>query len=396
MRYQLTVYGTDGVVRLERLEAQSQEAAVHHFVSQGAAVISVRAEQTWFGGLGSRRSTFPLLLISQELLSLLRAGVGLVEAFETLNEKEQSGDTRLLLDRVLQDLRSGKSLSAALEGYPQSFPPLYVATVRASEKTGDLVDALGRYVAYRTQLEDAKKKIVSALVYPVLLFAVGGMVTLFLLVYVVPRFSKIFEDRATEIPLLTQVLLAWGSFLNNHPWILAALVVGTAAAIVAAVARPAFRALLLRLVRAFPKAGARLRMYQLARLYRTLGMLLKSGTPIAAALGMVRELVDDSMRADFDRAAARIREGTPTSVAMQESGLTTPVAVRILRVGEQTGNMAAMMERLAELFDEENARALEMFSRVFEPVLMALIGLVIGAIVVLMYLPIFELAANVQ
>jgi general secretion pathway protein F len=138
------------------------------------------------------------------------------------------------------------------------------------------------------------------------------------------------------------------------------------------------------------------RLYQLARVYRTLGMLLKSGMPVVTALGMVRGLLDESMRPMFDRASARIREGSPISAAMQEAGLTTPVAMRMLRVGEQTGNMGAMMERLAELGDDENSRALDLFSRTFEPVLMALIGLVIGSIVVLMYLPIFELAANIQ
>ena len=396
MRFRLTVYSEGEGVQLVRMEAQSAAAAADHFAAQGRSVISVRPEGGWLAFGWRRRSAFPLLLISQELLALLRAGVSLVEAFETLLEKEQSGDTRSVLERIVQELRAGKSLSAALEEDPQAFPSLYVATVRASERTGDLVDALGRYVAYRSQIEAAKKKVVAALVYPVLLCAVGALVTLFLLVYVVPRFSKIFEDRASDIPLLTKALLGWGSFLNNHPWILAAAMLCAAALAAAVATQPAFRRVLLRVLRAVPKIGERLRLYQLARLYRTLGMLLKSGTPIAPALGMVRGLVDDSMLPSFDRAATRIREGAPISAAMHEAGLTTPVAVRILRVGEQTGNMAAMMERLAELFDEDNARTVEMFSRVFEPVLMALIGLVIGAIVVLMYLPIFDLAANVQ
>ena len=396
MRFRLMVVREGKGVRLMHVEAQSESAAVHRVTAEGASVLSVRAEGAWQTGAFRRRAAFPLLMLSQEMLALLRAGIGLVESIETLVEKEQSGETRATLEAILQDLRAGKSFSAALDASPQRFPPLYVATVRASERTGDLVDALGRYVAYQLQIETARKTVLAALVYPALLFGVGLVVTMFLLVYVVPRFSKIFEDRGGDLPFLTKVLMGWGNLINNHFLLFA---IGVAAAVLAAgvaVTRPGFRALAFRALLSVPRIGQRVRLYQLARVYRTLGMLLKSGMPVVTALGMVRGLLDESMRPMFDRASLRIREGTPISTAMQEAGLTTPVAMRLLRVGEQTGNMGAMMERLAELGDDENSRALDLFSRTFEPVLMALIGLVIGSIVVLMYLPIFELAASIQ
>ena len=396
MRFRLTVFREGIGVNHVYVEAQTESAAIDQAVSSGADVISVQQERDWFGALTRRRSSFPLLLISQELLTLLRAGVSLIEAFETLIEKEQSGEIQGILQRILHDLRTGQALSTALEAHPRTFPALYVATVRASERTGDLVNALGRYVAYRSQLEAARKKLVAALIYPSLLVGVGGMVSLFLLIYVVPRFSKILEDRATDIPTLTKLLIAWGSALNNHPAMLLGGSAGLIVLGVAALTRPATKIVILRSLRSLPKIGERLRVYQLARMYRTLGMLLKSGTPVATALVMVRELIDESMVESFDRAARRIREGVSISAAMHDAQLTTPVAVRILRVGEQTGTMADMMERLAEIYDEDNARTVETLSRVFEPLLMALIGLVIGAIVVLMYLPIFELASNLQ
>ena len=396
MRFRLTVFREGIGVSHVYVEAQTEAAAVDQTRSSGADVISVRSERDWLGAISLRPGSFPLLLISQELLTLLKAGVTLIEAFETLTEKEQSKEVEGTLQRILQDLRAGQALSSALERHPRIFPTLYVATVRASERTGDLVNALARYVAYRLQLETARKKLVTALIYPSLLVSVGLIVSLFLLIYVVPRFSKILEDRATDIPVLTKVLIAWGSFLNNHPFVLFAAFLTMLIAAVAVVTRPMAKIALIRALRALPKIGERLRVYQLSRMYRTLGMLLKSGTPVATALGMVRDLIDESMLESFDRAARRIKEGISISVAMHDQGLTTPVAVRILRVGEQTGTMADMMERLAEIYDEENSRTVEMLSRVFEPVLMAIIGLVIGAIVVLMYLPIFELASSVQ
>ena len=145
-----------------------------------------------------------------------------------------------------------------------------------------------------------------------------------------------------------------------------------------------------------PAVGERMRMYQLARFYRTLGMLLRGGTPIGQALSMVSDLLQPELRAHLQGAAKQITEGRSVSYAMETHRLTTPVSLRVLQVGERTGEMGDMMERIAGFYDEDMARWVEWFTRLFEPLLMALIGLVIGAIVVLMYMPIFELAGSLQ
>ena len=395
MRFRITVFNERGGLSAVTLDAPSESAAVQQASAQGAAVISVHAERLSRIRIGRRRSRFALLGFSQELLALLRAGVGLVESIETLAEKEENDASRLVLEQVLQELRAGKPLSSALQAAAGVFPPLYVAAVRASERSGNLVESLSRFVRYRTQVEAAAKKALTALVYPVLLLGVGALVTLFLLAYVVPRFSRIFEDRMSDVPLLTQLLIAWGNALNAHPWLAGLGLAAALAAVALGVTRPGAKALALRVLARLPRIGARLRLLQLARMYRTLGMLLRSGIPIVQALGMARELMQGASLPAYDGACARIREGVPISLAFAGADLTTPVAARMLRVGEQTGNMGEMMENLADLFDEDNARALEILSRIFEPVLMALIGLVIGSIVVLMYLPIFDLASNI-
>jgi len=396
MRFELTVFSERDGVRFITLDAPTRDEAMQDAGRQGLTVLSMREPGGWRAIPSLKRSAFPLLQISQELLSLLRAGVNLVEAIETLVEKEQSADTRSVLDRILDELRAGKPLSAALEGFPQAFPALYVASVRASERTGDLTDALSRYVMYRLQVEELRKKIVSALVYPVLLLGVGGLVTMFLLAYVVPRFSRIFEDRGGDLPFLTKVLIQWGSFFDQHTGAVALALLAAIAGASFIASRPGVRAAVLRSLRHLPRVGTRLYLFQLTRMYRTLGMLLHGGMPIVPALGMVRGLMDPALWPQFDAATRRIREGMPISTALIDGGLTTAVAARMLRVGEQTGDMGAMMERIAALYDEDNARALDMFSRTFEPLLMAMIGLIIGSIVVLMYLPIFELAAGIQ
>ena len=163
-----------------------------------------------------------------------------------------------------------------------------------------------------------------------------------------------------------------------------------------ALSRLSVRQRLVETVWRIPAVGERLRIYQLARLFRALAMLLKGGIPIVPAFGMVQGLLRPALRVRLERAVTAIREGQPASQALSANGLTTPVALRLMRVGERSGNMGEMFDRIANFHDEEMARWVEWFSRLFEPILMALIGLVIGIIVILMYLPIFELAGSIQ
>jgi general secretion pathway protein F len=273
---------------------------------------------------------------------------------------------------------------------------LYVATVRASERTGSLPEALSRFVAYQTQLDVVKKHLVSASIYPLILIVVGGLVSLFLLGYVVPRFSHIYEDIGGELPWLTRALMAWGAFVEAHGALLFAAIAAAVAGLVFWIRRPAARHWLGRQAMRIPALGERVRIYQLTRFYRTVGMLLMGGTPAPQALAMVSGLLDQELRLRLEAALRRIREGQPMSASLDGQALTTPVALRMLRVGERTGMMGEMMERSAAFHEEELQRWVERFTRTFEPLLMAVIGVVIGGIVLLMYFPIFELAGSIH
>jgi general secretion pathway protein F len=376
------------------LDAADEAAAREQARAQGFTVLSARPRGILGGIAFAWNRPFPLLLFSQELLALLSAGLSLAEVFDTLVAKEARAESRKLLADVRDRLFEGRSLSAALGEHPQVFPSLYVATVRAAERTGDLPEALARYIAYQERLDLVKKKVLSASIYPVVLLVVGGLVTLFLLGYVVPRFAGIYDDVGRELPFLSRMLIEWGRMLNAHGGLVAAAIVAALAAAIAlrARGRKVFTAWLARI----PAVGARVRVYHLARFYRTAGMLLRGGTPLVSALGMVSGLLPPDLRDRLARATVRIREGASISSAMDEADLATPVASRMLRVGEKSGDMDEMMERIAVFHDEELARWIEWFTRLFEPLLMALIGVVIGAIVVLMYLPIFELAGSLQ
>jgi general secretion pathway protein F len=395
MRYELTALkGAQGVVRLA-VDAPDEAAAREQARAQGLTVLAAKAAQRALPDLSRLFAPrFPLGLFSQELLALLSAGLSLPETLETLAEKESRPEHRRILVALRDALFEGHPLSRALERFPEHFPPLYVSTVRASERTGDLGEALARYIDYQARVDLVRKKVVSASIYPAVLIFVGGLVTLFLLAYVVPRFSGIYADSNRELPWLSQVLLGWGQLLNEHGGLVAAALLAALGAAVVGfghVRRVAFA-----LAQRVPAVAERVLVYQLARFYRTVGMLLTGGTPLPQALGMVSGLLTPALRDRLTLATQRIREGTGVSAAMEAAGLTTPVAMRMLRVGERGGNMAEMMERIAVFYDDDIARWIDWFTKLFEPLLMAVIGIVIGVVVVLMYLPIFELAGSLQ
>ncbi len=392
MRFLVKHLQPDLAVASETVEAASADDARRQLIGRGHSVISVTRQHGLGQGGGAR---FPLLLFSQELLALLNSGVGIVEAVQTLVEKESRAPVRQVLDRVLKSLREGQALSSALQSQPQAFAPLYVATVRASERTSGLPEALTRYIAYANQLETLRGKLVNAAIYPAMLIGVSGLVIAFLMGYVVPRFAHIYEDMGDQLPWMSRLMLQWGQAVEQHGlWLLAALVL-MVGVLVSGGGRWLGRVMVGRLWQ-IPALGEHMRVFQLARLYRTLGMLLRGGIAIVPALDMVGGLLSPALQARLLAATTAIREGKPTSQAFDAHGLSTAVSSRMLRVGERTGGMGEMMERAAAFHDEELARWADWITRLLGPVLMLIMGLVIGTIVVLMYLPIFQLAESVQ
>ena len=377
-----------------KLDAASSDDAHNQATQQGVRVISVHAlRQGWMPAWRAQR--FNLVLFTQELLALLDAGLSLIEAVETLAEKAHD-ESQDVLRKLTESLYQGQSLSQALQHFPQAFPELYVASVRASEKTGDIVPTLQRFVTYQQQADTIRKQIISASIYPAVVFVVGIVVALFLLVYLVPKFSRIYEDMNTDLPFLSRMLLKWGSFASDNMSLVLLGIGGMTALAIYAASNAEARARALTLLWRIQSLRERWYLVQLSRLYRSAGMLLRGGIPAVTAFSMVGGLLHPTLRPRLEKAISRIREGQPISLVMQSCELTTPVAVRMLRVGEKSGKMGDMMERIALFYDEDTARWVDVFTRVFPPLLLLIIALFIGTIVVSMYMPIFELAGGLQ
>ncbi len=395
MNYEIKAFKAPQGVVLLQYEAISVEEALRRAETEGYRVVSYKTKS--FALTFKQRNRFPLSFFSQELLSLLDAGLPLLESIETLAHKEQNPNAKEVYIGLMRMLREGRPLSQAMQEYSGSFPSLYVATIRASELTGDVQQALSRFLAYQNQVDVVRKKVVSAAIYPSLLMGVGLLVILFLMVYVVPRFSKVYEDMGGDLPLLSRILMEWGRLFDAYTNTIITSALLLVFTLGYAFTRSSVRDWLQRKLWQIPSLGERLRLYQLARLYRTLGMLLNGGIPLVIAFDMVTGLLSQpAMQANLQSAKQLISEGQTVSESMEKCYLTTEVAYRMLRVGERSGNLGEMFERIAKFYDEEIARWVEWFTRLFEPILMIFIGFVIGGIVLLMYMPIFELAGNLQ
>jgi general secretion pathway protein F len=378
------------------LEAASESVVRDMAQSRGLTVFSVEGKRQAFALPVLRRAgAFKPALFSIELLSLLEAGLNLVEAMQTLAEKDVAGERQQVLSGVLAAIHRGEPFSRAVAAFPQHFSPLYIATIKASERTGNVKEALSRYIAYQEELERVKKKVVSASIYPAILVIVGALVLGFLMFYVVPRFATVYEDMRT-LPFFSRLLLGFGSFVGKHGFFLfSAFILGLGSA-AWGLSRPAVRSALMQRVWRFPAVGERMKTYQLARLYRTAGMLMRAGIPAVRALEMVEGLLASHLRPQLAHARRLIEEGHAMSAALGAAGLATPVAARMMLVGERSGDMGQMLGQIARFHDDEVARFVDWFTRAFEPVLMAVLGVAIGFVVVLMYMPIFELAGNIK
>jgi general secretion pathway protein F len=381
-------------LRLEGLDMSDVQSqlATRHLIALSLKPTASLTQTSW----GSSRNRFDLLLFGQELHALVAAGLSVVESMETLIERSTADMTRSVLQRLVGHLREGQRLSGALAQQSSIFPPLFIGIIQAAEGTSDLPRALERYIAYETRLQTLRHKITSAAIYPSILMSVGGAVALFLLGYVVPRFASVYKGSGRPLPWASQMLLNWGEFASSYALVISGILVALLAAIVLAARRALRSGGWWRLLAWLPGAQPRLLILELSRLYLTMGMLLEGGIPVARAMQLSEAVLTGPKVQALQRARQGIGQGQSLSTALEQYNLSTPVALRLLRVGEQTGQLGTMLSRTAAFYDNETTRWIERFTKAFEPILMAAIGIVIGLIVILLYMPIFDLAGNLQ
>ena len=399
MRYQVRAADAGNRLTTVVLDAADAADARRQALRLQLLPVSVTAQRQ--GGLRRAGGGFQLGLFAQELQMLLEAGLPLAEAIEGLAERQTAGQGQAVCAALAVALRNGDRLSAAMARQGELFPPLFVGIVRAAERTSSLAPALARYGAYDAHLRLLRERLASAAIYPAILLLAGGAVTLFLLTYVVPRFADVYAAGDRPLPAVSQALMTLGTALSGRGhWVL--LAVGLALAlIVAAAARrrregAALALAWLRSLAWLPGVAPRLATLERARLYRTLGLLLEGGLTVRDALGLAEGVLGPGRAAALAAVQRQVLGGQPLSAGLQQAGLSTPLAQRLLQVGERSGRLGAMLERAAQFHEHETALWVDRFSKVFGPLLMVLISLVVGGVVVALYIPIFDLVGSLR
>lgn len=396
MRYTVRGLAPDHLLKTVEIDAADEAEATQIARRMGLFVSAIGPAQSLsFTPARHSRSPIQLVLFTQEMVALLDAGMSLIESVEALIEKESDTQLRSLLERVRTSLLEGKRFSAALAQQPQAFPPLYCSLVAASEQTGDLVAALRRFVGYRTRIDMIRSKLIGAAIYPLILLCVGSAITVFLIGFVVPKFAEVFTGSGRALPWVTQLMISVGSFTSrNMPWIMGGIV-ALSVLMVTGLRTGRLVAWGQGAVARVPGVGERMHVYSLSRLYMTMSMLLDGGIPIVAALQSAAPVLPQKLQLQLQQARISIENGEELSTAFEHHGLTTPISRRMLKIGERSGQLGTMLAQSAAFYEDEINRWVDRFSRAFEPILMAVIGLLVGGIVILLYMPIFDLANSI-
>lgn len=343
--------------------------------------------------LGGQAQRAALVIFTEQAHALLQAGLSVIETLETL-QRGGSNPSARLVGELITHLKQGQALSQAMARHPE-FPPLLIAMVRSAEVTSNLTQALERFLEHERRAEEIRHQLTSVALYPLLLTTVGGLVMLFLLLYVMPRFSRVFEGM-NNLPWSAQAMVAWSHLLKQHGSEILVAVAMAAVLLSSTLLLPVNRARLQANVLKIRPIERRLRIYFLARWYRTIGMLVEGGIPLPESLQLANFVLPVALQQSGSRVEGAMREGLAPSEAFIKAKMTTAVAEQLLRAGERSGDVGVMLTRSAEFHEMEVAKSLEKAMRIIEPVVMTIIGLGVGVVVILMYLPIFELASAIQ
>lgn len=398
--------GTPGGEIIEGIYVADDEARLRReFEEKGLYVLGMRRSgQRALGtvslpALPRRRGvpTREFLVFNQELATLLKAGMPLVQSLDILRKRVGNPVFKSVLDDVYERVRAGSALSEAFEAHGAMFPGVYTASLLAGEKSGNLEQVLRRYVGYVKVVTSVRRKTVSALVYPAILLSLAIVVVTIIVVRVVPEFSNFYNSFGHELPLSTRFIVGLSNVVTTY----FALIIGSILAVVLGVwwwtRRPGQKQRLDRQILRVPALGPIAQKFSTSQGARTLATLIGGGIPLVNALEVTsRSLSNQYMAGELARAAQEVREGRSLATAMQDRGAFPDVAIKMVEVGESTGALQEMLNSLADFYDEEIETNLGRFVTLVEPILLVIMGLVIASLLLALYLPLFNLSSVLQ
>ncbi len=395
--------GTPAGEIIEGLYVADSEARLRRELEEkGLFVLDIhRGGRQALAGLSlPRRRRVPsreFLVFNQELATLLKAGMPLVQSLDILRRRVAHPTLKSVLDDVHERVRAGSALSEAFEAHGALFPGVYTASLLAGEKSGNLEQVLRRYVGYVKIVGGVRRKTISALVYPAILLLLSMIVVTIIVVRVVPEFGAFYNQFGHELPWSTRLIVGISGFVTSYFVFILLGVAAAAFAFWAWIRHPGQRRTLDRLVLRVPGLGPIAQKFSTSQAARTLATLLGGGIPLVNALEVSsRSLSNQYMASELQAAAQQVREGRALAAAMQDSGAFADVAIKMVEVGESTGALQEMLNSLADFYDEEIETNLGRFITLVEPILLVVMGLIIAGLLLALYLPLFNLSSALR
>jgi len=380
--------------------AENEARLRHEFETQGLHVLSLRRRGVMSSTPGFlQRRKIPrheFLIFNQEFATLLKAGMPLVQSLALLRDQLTNPLFKSVLDDVHEKTRGGMALSDSFNDHGDLFPRVYTASLLAGERSGNLDAILRRYVAYERVVDTVKRKTISALMYPVILVALAlGLVGLIVL-KVIPAFSDFYAQNNAQLPFSTRVILSVSNFVSGQIGLIVAVAALATAAFAAWIRQPGQRARFDHAVLTIPWIGETVRKFTTAQMARTLSTLLGGGIPLVNAMEVTaRSLSNRYMSTEMDLVTQRVREGQGLAGSLTARRAVPDVALKMIEVGESTGSLQEMLTSLADFYDEEVETSVARFVTLIEPTLLVVMGVVVAALVLSLYMPLFNLSAVV-
>jgi len=392
--------GTPSGEVVERTVSASDERALRaDLEQQGLYLLSMRRGLSLSALRIRKRRVNPslLLIFSQELAALLKAGLPLFQSLDVMLERQRDPLLRQSLASVREKVKSGTALSDAFRQEGDLYPPIFAASLVAGERSGDLDQVLRRFASHLRLNLSRKKKAISASVYPiVLLTMMAGLVSI-LVVWVIPQFRSFYEGLGAELPFATRLLLGVATAVRaNVMWILLALA-AAGLSVVYWLRREGAGVAVDRALLRLPYFGGLMRMYATSQLSRTLATLLAGGLPLLNALDVAAASIGNrAMAVAVGKATGRIREGASLTAALESTGMLEPLPLEMVKVGEQTGALGDMLNAVADFYDEDLDNRMATVLSLVEPVLLVLMAVIVAAMLLAFYLPMFQAISAVQ
>jgi type IV pilus assembly protein PilC len=347
-------------------------------------------------GGGQKITTKDLVIFTRQFATMIDSGLPLVQCLDILASQQENKTFQKILYKVKEDVESGSTFADALGKHPKAFDELYVNLVAAGEVGGILDTILNRLAAYIEKAMKLKKKVKGAMVYPVTIMAIAVVVVGVILVFVIPTFAKMFADFGGELPVPTKIVIALSNFITRYIVVIIGIGIGINVAFKKYYSTPGGRKVIDRLALKAPVVGPLIRKVSVAKFTRTLGTMISSGVPIMDGLEIVAKTSGNKIVEEaIFKVRQAISEGKTMADPLGACGVFPPMVVQMIAVGEATGAMDAMLNKIADFYDDEVDDAVGALTSMMEPLLMVFLGTTVGGLVIAMYLPIFKLAGAV-